>query len=265
MRLDYGSQLSPYPLELSIGTLVKPKLSDIAKITFDKFNYFEVLITLTPELFFSGFADDMGKEYWSKLSDDEKSGINIYDIIIGNDALKDLFLEIFNFFFQQTVIFREGYFVILDTLETEIFDLEEVDIKGVISKDNISEVLNVLAQICCINEDNDEEQNVKFKNSLAEKLFKRMKAAKKAEKKKNDKNYTIPNLISAVSNRHPSITPTSVWDLTVFQLIDSFQRLQTNSIYDIDVTRVSVWGDEKKTFDAALWYKNQYESNSQLN
>ena len=265
MRLDYGSQLSPYPLELSIGTLLKPKLSDIAKITFDKFNYFEVLITLTPELYFSSFADDAGMEYWSELSDDEKSEISIYDIIINNDALKDLFLEIFNFFFQQTVIFREGYFVILDTLETNIFDLEEVDIKGVISKDNISEVLNVLAQICCINEENDEEPNAKFKNALAEKLFKRMKAAKKAEKKKNDKNYTIPNLISAVSNRHPSITPTSVWDLTVFQLLDSFQRLQTNSIYDIDITRVSVWGDEKGAFDAALWYKNQYESNSRSN
>jgi hypothetical protein len=32
-------------------------------------------------------------------------------------------------------------------------------------------------------------------------------------------------------------------------------------MFDIDSTRVSVWGDEKKTFNAALWYKNNYDKN----
>ena len=49
--------------------------------------------------------------------------------------------------------------------------------------------------------------------------------------------------------------------MTVFQLYDSFNRLQQNKMYDIDSTRVSVWGDEKKTFDFGLWYKNNYDNN----
>ena len=36
-------------------------------------------------------------------------------------------------------------------------------------------------------------------------------------------------------------------------------RLQVNKVYDIDARRVSVWGDEKKTFNIALWYKNEYD------
>jgi len=32
-----------------------------------------------------------------------------------------------------------------------------------------------------------------------------------------------------------------------------------NAIYEIDSTRVSVWGDEKKTFNASLWYKNHFK------
>ena len=84
---------------------------------------------------------------------------------------------------------------------------------------------------------------------------------KKQEKKKNklDKNMTIPNIISALSNKHPSLNYTNIWDLTIFQLLDSFNRIQANSVYEIDSTRVSVWGDEKKTFDASLWYKNEYD------
>ena len=41
--------------------------------------------------------------------------------------------------------------------------------------------------------------------------------------------------------------------------MDAFNRLQRNTMYDIDSTRVSVWGDEKKTFDVSLWYKNEYD------
>ena len=90
-----------------------------------------------------------------------------------------------------------------------------------------------------------------------------MQKAKRAENKnkKADINFSLPNIVSAVSNKHPTISPITVWDLTVFQLLDAFNRMQANTIYDIDSTRVSVWGDEKKVFDVSLWYKNEYEKN----
>lgn len=266
MKLDYGTQLSPYPIELSIGTLIKPKLSDIAKLSFDKFGYYEFLLKLSPETFYSSLNSEVGAEYWESLPNDERDSITLYNLILENETLKDLFVEIFNFFFKETVIFEEGVFIILQNPNADLSELGETDIKGIISEDSIMQVLDLIQQVCCINdEEKEDEKNLKFKNSLAEKLFKRMKkAAKEAEtRKKSDVNYTIPNIISTVSNKHQSINPVNVWDLTVFQLIDSFRRLQTNEIYGIDATRVSVWGDEKKTFDAALWYKNQYDNNGQ--
>lgn len=88
-----------------------------------------------------------------------------------------------------------------------------------------------------------------------------LKAKKKAqENKKADINLSIPNIISSVSNMHPSINYLNIWDLTIFQLLDAFNRLQANVMYNIDCTRVSVWGDEKKTFDVSLWYKNNYDN-----
>ena len=102
---------------------------------------------------------------------------------------------------------------------------------------------------------------MKFKNNLAKKLMQKMLKAQKEEKKrkKADINMSLPNIISAVSSRHPSINLINVWELTIFQLFDVFGRLQANAMFEIDCKRVSTWGDEKKTFDAALWYKNQYD------
>ena len=36
MFLDYGTQVSPTPISLSIGTIKKPKLIDISEITFER-------------------------------------------------------------------------------------------------------------------------------------------------------------------------------------------------------------------------------------
>ena len=268
MRFDYGTQLSPSPIVLSIGTLVKPKLKDIADNTrgmsFDKFNYFEVLIKMTPETFYTKIKGGEGKEYWKSLSEDEQSDITLYKVVINDEQLLNTFLEIFNFFFAERVIFKEGYFVLLNKSiknDNDITLHSEEEIRGVISENTFLQVLNAIQQVCCIADKEDNVDETKFKNKLARKLYYKMRnaAKKEIEERKGDINFTLSNIISSVSNRHPTINPINIWEMTIFQLYDSFNRMQVNSMFDIDSTRVSVWGDEKKTFNAALWYKNEYD------
>lgn len=266
MKFDYGTQLSPSPIVLSIGTLIKPKLKDIAGNTngmsFDKFNYFEFLVKMTPESFYTKIKGDEGKQYWNSLSEDERNSLTLYQIVINDEQLLKTFIEIFNFFFIEKVIFKEGYFILLDTNAEKNKDITaQTEVRGVISEDIFLQVLDAIQQVCCIADKEDEIDESQFKNKLARKLYYKMQnAAKKAKKeRKGDINFTLPNIISAVSNRHPTINPINVWDMTVFQLLDAFNRLQVNLMLNIDSTRVSVWGDEKKTFNAALWYKNEYD------
>ncbi|MDY4495001.1 MAG: hypothetical protein SPE24_09045 [Erysipelotrichaceae bacterium] len=262
MKFDYGTQLSPYPIVLSIGTLIKPKLQRVADLSFDKFNYYEVLIKMSPETFYTKIKGGEGLEYWNSLSEEEQDNLTLYDVVINDKQLTDTFVEIFNFFFEEKVIFREGYFVLLNkSIDGDSDITSKEDIRGVISKNIFPQVLNVIQQVCCINDNEENIDDMKFKNALARKLYEKMqKAAKKQkEEKKGNVDFTLPNIISSVSNKHPTISPTSVWELTIFQLLDSFNRMQINSMFDIDSTRVSVWGDEKKTFNAALWYKNEYD------
>lgn len=263
MKLNYGTQLSPAPIELSIGTLIKPTLQKISELTFEVFYEYEGLIKMTPEFFYTKVKDKDGVSYWDSLSDEEKNEISLYSIVVNNQRLTNKFVDIFNFFFEESVVFKDGYFILL--CNSENLDVENMlikhNVRGVISKDLFPQVLDVIQQVCCIEDENEEEKNIKFSGKLAEEMYKKMQKAKKAQmkKKKGSVDFSLPNIISAVSNRHPTINPINVWQLTVFQLMDAFNRMQTNSIFDIDCTRVSVWGDKEKTFDAALWHKNKYD------
>lgn len=266
MKLDYGTQLSSSPIVLSIGTLVKPKLKDITDTTkgmsFNKFNYFEALIKMTPESFYTKIKGDEGKKYWDSLSEDEQDNLTLYQIVINDKQLLNDFLELFNFFFYETVIFKDGYFVLLNkNIDVDSDIVTQSDIRGVISDKIFLQVLNFISQICCIDNEEENIEEIKFKNSLAKKLFEKiLKATKKQkEQQKGNVDFTLPNIISAVSNRHPTINPINVWELTVFQLIDTFNRMRTNSIFDMISRSVSIWGDKKKTFNVAFWYKNEYD------
>lgn len=260
MYLDYGTQLSPAPILLSIGTLRKPKLIDISELTFDKFDMFEIFLKMTPEKFYTKIEKEAGKDFWDNLTDEQKSEMTMFNIILSNQKVRQTYTEIFNFFFIEPVIFKDEFFLLLNT-QVDEENITAEHIRGVIHKNTFQEILELIQQICCIYEKEDSVENIKFKNNLARELYEKMQKAQKKEKeeKKANLDLTIPNIISSVSTKHPSLNYSNIWDITLFQLLDAFGHLQVNTVYEIDSVRVAVWGDEKKTFNAALWYKNQYD------
>lgn len=261
MELDYGTQISPFPIKLSIGTLKKPKLRDIAEMSFDKFAFYEFMLKMTPEMYYTKLLKKSGGEQlWSSFSKKEKELLTTYELITRTENLIEIYLEVFNYFFLETVIFREGFFILLKDNIKDEKTIEEKDIHGVISQENFDDVLNVIQQICCIYSKEEKIEDMKFKNNLAKEIVEKMMKAQKTESAKNNLDLTKPNIISSVCGSHPSLNYINIWDLTVFQLYDTFNRLQAYVIYNINSTSVAVWGDEKKSFDISLWYKNQYDT-----
>lgn len=263
MKLDYGTQLSPEPIKLSVGgTLRKPTLRRIAKITFGLFNLYEMLIKCDPKDYYLKIIKDGGKELWDAIPAEKQDVLTMYDLILESDQLQNFYSEIFEFFFEEHVVFLEGFFILFEGDFKQKTEIPPDNIRGVISDKTFPQVLNVIQQVCCIHDEDAEVEEQHFKNALAKKLFEKMRKAAKeqAATKKADLNMTIPNIISAVSARHPSINPLNIWDLTIFQLLDIFARLQSDTAFKIESTRVSVWGDEKKQFDPARWYKNNYDN-----
>lgn len=265
MILDQGTLLYPGPLKLSIGSIRKPKLSEIYYLSFQKFEFYEVMLKASPKTIYTDILGDQYKEYWDNLNDHAKDEMTVYSIIESIEAIKDIYLEILNFFFIEKVIYHDGYFIIVNPDIPEE-SLTKDDVIGFINSNSFITVIEILQQICCIFEkDSESKEEIKFKNEFTRKMYEKMQKAKQEQKarkaKEASKDLSLPNIISAVSNMHPSINPINIWDMTVYQLCDSFNRLQVNKIYEINRTTVAVWGDEKKTFDSSLWYKNNVDNN----
>jgi len=259
-KLTYGDLLSPYPIKLTIGILNKPTLKDIAEITFTQYDVYRYYMNLTPEKYYCEVKEELGgAEKWESMNDEQKENLTIYKILLEDELLQGTFTSMFNFFFKEEVIYEDGVFLLLaDNVKPD----EEISIDllhGYINEQNFNAVMSIIMQISCVKK-KETESDMKFKNELARKLYYRMKEAQKKEEEKANKDFLIPNIISAVTNKHPSINVINVWELTVYQLLDIFERLRINAFYDIQSLGVSVWGDENNKFKENTWYQNNFDA-----
>jgi len=150
-----------------------------------------------------------------------------------------------------------------DEMSNERYMKIRETVVGSINESNFSEVVSIIKQVCMIESDKSDEDDIsklKFKNKKAKEIYlKTIKAQKDKEKERYDKNLSIPNIISAVCYKHPSINYLNVGGLTMFQLIDNFNRLNVDNDFYIAQVRVAVWGDSENQFKRDLWYLNNYK------
>ena len=197
---------------------------------------------------------------YEKLTDDEKLNISVYDLLIQDAQTVLLLQNALNFFVKEDVEYSPEYkaFAVKGNVMVKEQDkmVEKYATIGVISKENYQDVVDVICQRNNIKtKDVIDPSKVKSKKALS--ILEKIKKGreKMAKANKADKNMELGNIISAVANRSPSLNITNIWDLTVFQLWDSFARLTNNNIYDINAASVSAWGDKDKQFDFNGWYK----------
>ena len=264
MRLDYGTMTSPRPIRLTICTVRKPTIDMIWDIGFDTLAFYESFLSMTPEFYYTKINVAAGKKQWEPLSDEERDSMTLYSAVVSDENLRGIYMELFQFFIEEPVLYEQGFFIILNSGVDPHADITKDDIKGMITETLFQQVLNILKQVCGMEADEEPEDvtKIKFKNETARKLFEKMQKAKKWQKKhgNHDPNLTLPNIISAVATRHPSINYTNIGQLTIYQVMDCFDRLRNDAFYEIDKTRVSVWGDEKTTFKPDTWHKNEYDT-----
>ena len=264
MKLDYGTITSPFPIPFTIGTIRKPTLGEIADprvIGFQKFGLYESLLVLTPQEYYKYTGENA--DYYSALSEEEKKDLTMFCAIEHDKNLQEMYVSLFRLFFIEPVTYMEKVFLILEDQD------QKESVKGVITEELFPDVLNIIKQICGMSADEDallkDASRMKFKNKKARKLYEKIMKSEEKEKKnkKPNSNYSIPNIISAVCSCHPSINYTNVYQLTVYQLLDTFERLKIDSAFHIYRTSVAVWGNEKNWFDPELWYKNEYDKKNE--
>lgn len=271
MKLDYYTLLCPEPISLSIGTIKHPTLRSIGKLTYKQFSLYQIYLKITPEEYYKVFKKER-LSFWESLDEDAKKDITIYDLFSVEPDLPLGYLEIFNFFFVERVIYQEGIFILVNTDDyttpDDELEFNQSNCTGVITEKTFAQVIDVLQQVCCIKSDDllDEPEPV-FKNEKARKMYEKMKGAKSRQKKetdlKNAPNYFLANIISAVASKSTNLNIVDIWDLTLFQLYDQFGRIRADDFHYLSVVRTAVWGDEKKQFDEMFWYRNNFDKTIQ--
>ena len=188
MKLSYGTLLSPVPIELSIGASIRKfTLKEIAEISFEVFSYYEALMMMTPEDVYNDIMGESGKAKWESMSEDERAAISLYDVIEKEPWLQQSYTQAFNYFFDKPVRYivedGNGYFVFVKNEELDLENLDvENDLYGAISRVSFADVLDVIQQVCCLKDD-DEDETPRFKNEKARQIYEKMKKAQDEIKK----------------------------------------------------------------------------------
>ena len=178
----------------------------------------------------------------------DSSSIDIFDILVSDESLRNSVCEAFSFFIAGNVVFNQSYntFAICKDGTNDVI--------GVINKDNFREVASGIFQLNFIPYDEllETGNTSKKAKNILDKLKKGR--AKLAKAKGGDSNINIPNMISSIVAYGKNYTYENIWSLTVYQLYDLFFRLNAKTQFDIIGTRWSVWG--KDEFDFSVWYKD---------
>jgi len=258
LKLSYFELLSPDPVNIQkVGGIVSPKLKDISSIGYNTYQYYMSIIAMDTKMCFTMIGQ---AEQFEALSDDEKSQLNVYDLLVSNNETALLLQKALNFFIREDVYFSDEYkcFLVKDTFTVEEKGniVDKYDVIGIIVKENYSQICDLICQRNCI-KSNQEEDLSKVKSKKALEIMKKLQKgrAEKAKQSKSDKNRELGNIISAVANKSQSLNILNIWDLTVFQVWDCFSRLSNNSIYDIQSMSVAAWGNKDNYFDATAWFK----------
>ena len=245
MKLDYLDLLSSEPVRMkNVGGILSPKLRDIASIGYGTYHFYLELLLMDLEKYLSmiGHAEDYGR-----LSDEEKSELDMFDFWTANEQSADLLKKVLNFFIKEEVVYSgQDRCFLIQNGNGNI---------GVITRDSYPQVRDIICQRVCIRPGQEEDLS-KVKNKKALEIAKKLQKGRSQKKKqeKADKNMELGNIISAVANRSPSLNILNIWDLTVYQLWDCFSRISNNNIYDIQARGVAAWGNKDNHFDATAWY-----------
>ena len=133
-------------------------------------------------------------------------------------------------FFKEEVFVKEGYFQIGENQENILY------------QNNFNFFIDILKQQNCIN---NEKNKVKVENDAQKKFMEQLRKMKdkyKSHKKEQD----IVDIMSAVSSKHPSINVFNVGELTIYQLIDSYKRLNKIDDYFLSYKSILAGGDPKE-------------------
>jgi len=147
------------------------------------------------------------------------------------NGLSIFFKEKVNFFFNE----KDAFFYLGELKENKY-----------ITKDNFEEIKDIISKQNCYKK-TVEDNEFNPANEAATKLAEKIKAMRKkvSERKKED-SLTLFDLISVLASNSNNLNILNIWDLSIFQFNDQFNRMQMIEEYEININSLLHGADSKK-------------------
>lgn len=250
MSLSYAELLSAQSIALeNIGHLRRISVSE-AQNAFKIYNSHVSICTSNVEEY---YEQNNRLDEYDAMTLEEKSQINVFDLLTGSPDSLLLFQYALNFFFEETVTWNAdlGMFVLTDADGKDC---------GIIFRDVWNELRSLIAATNYITLTESAADLSAIKNKKARKIAEKLQKGRKkmaTEKSKAQNSLSeFGNIVSIIASYMPGYTHFNIGDLTIYQLYDLYHRFQINETYSIVRTSVAVWGDEKKQFDVTERQQN---------
>ena len=241
-----------------VGRIHSPKLRTICERGYKNYQYGLTLLLMTPREFFEGIRVAMHEETnpYDELPQEQKDALNIFDLLTTDEATRGEIISALGFFIDGTITYEPSHRCFLVNAVKDAEGALAVD--GMINAENWALVTDICLQ-CANLEAPKENQPHKYKDERTRKKFEEF-YRKKAEYEKNkrggkkaDPDYELSNIISVLATYHNSLNFVNIWDLTVYQVHDTFNHQRMKQQIDITDFNYSVWGG--KDHQADLWFK----------
>lgn len=234
-----------------ICTIRQPKLSNIKELgQLGLVKYDDYLKTLTETK--DGLVETLKLIKAENIEEiQSQEWFTPFNVLISSVATRQKLQDALSFFVKEPLVFDEEHlcFNVMDANDS---------VKAIIHNGNYEIVKDAILQISCIA--NPEPPVQKFRNERARKIYEKCMAGKKelekAKKKsqKSNKNLVLENIVASVAANHPSYNLFNIWELTIYQLYDQFQRVDIGIQHDVYATRWAAYGQD--SYDFEMWKTN---------
>jgi len=202
-----------------VGKLYCLTNDEIKKIKFTKYNQYLSMLCLEKEQIKTFLSD------YLKDEDDISTFEYLVSVSYHDIQFRQLILDALSVFFKEEIIF---------SMESLCFFVGDLNLNNVINIHNYEYIKFILKKQNGI----QTEEPEKFANSIAEQMAKKLKQMREKYNKSkinDDQIYDYSDILSSISAKHHSINPLNIGQLTVYQTLDQFKRLNKIDKFDIDI------------------------------
>lgn len=261
MKVPYFELLNKYGFMVeSVGRVHSPRLKDIGERGYNTYQYALTLLLMTPKDFFDGIGKALkgGEKPFDSLTEEQKAEINLFDLLIMEESTRAEVISALGFFIDGDIEYEPAHkcFLVNPAQDAE----GNFTVDGIIAAKNWTLVCDVCLQCAYIDPPKEKQQH-KYKDERTRKKFEefyRKKAEYEKNKRKNGEkanpDFDLANVISAVAAHHNNLNMANIWDLTVYQVNDAFNRLRLKKQIDIMDLNYAVWGGKDHKTDE--WFKH---------